>query len=62
MKVVIKFKSPDAIYEIIKGAYPRSERKRDEFCEEYFEYGDYGRIEVDTKTLAARLLPRSEWK
>jgi hypothetical protein len=72
MKVVIQFKNPDAIYEIINGKHPlpddeddispRMEHAREDFSEEYFEYGDYGRIEIDTETLAARLLPRKEWK
>jgi hypothetical protein len=71
MKVVIKFKNPDAIYEIIDGKHPlptddmeitpRMEQERDDFSDEYFEYGDYGRIEIDTETLACRLLPREEW-
>jgi hypothetical protein len=62
MKVRIKFKDPDVAWQIIKGAYPRSESKREAFSNEYFEHGEYGRIEIDTKTLVARLLPRREWK
>jgi hypothetical protein len=62
MKIVINFKSPDAIYEIMMARHPRSEDKQEKFCDEYFMYGDYGRVEIDTKTLTARLLPRSEWK
>lgn len=72
MKIVINFKSPDAIYEIINGKHPlpddedditpRMESEREAFSDEYFEYGDYGRIEVDTDTMQARLLPRAEWK
>lgn len=72
MKVQIQFKDPDAIYEIINGKYPlpdderditpRMEQAQEDFSEEYFEYGDYGRFEVDTETLVARLLPRKEWK
>lgn len=71
MKVQINFKNPDAIYEIINGKHPlpddanditpRMEQEREAFSDEYFEYGDYGRIEIDTQTLAARLMPRSEW-
>lgn len=71
-KVVIQFKNPDAIYDIINGKHPlpddeaditpRMEQAQEEFGEEYFEYGDYGRIEIDTETLAGRLLPRKEWK
>lgn len=38
------------------------EKQRDDFCSEYFEYGDYGMIEVDTDTMAVRLLPRKDWK
>lgn len=72
MKIVIQFKDPDAIYEILNGKHPlpddedeitpKMEEQRDDFCDKYFEYGDYGRIEIDTKTLAARLLPRDEWE
>lgn len=61
-KVTIKFKDPDVAHEIIRGAHPRSEPQQERFSEKYFEFGEYGRIEIDTKTLAARLLPRAEWK
>lgn len=72
MKVKIQFKDPDAIHEILNGKHPlpddvnditpKMEKARDEFCDQYFEYGDYGCIEVDTETMAARVLPRKEWK
>jgi hypothetical protein len=72
MKVIIQFKDPDAIHDIINAKHPlpddedditpRMEKAQEDFGDEYFEYGDYGRIEIDTETLAARLLPRSEWK
>lgn len=72
MKIQIQFKDPDAIYEIINAKHPlpddedditpRMERERDEFSKLYFQYGDYGCFEVDTETMQARLLPRSEWK
>lgn len=72
MKVIIQFKDPDAIYDIINGKHPlpdnadditpRMEKEREAFSDEYFEYGDYGNIEIDTETMGARLLPRSEWK
>jgi hypothetical protein len=72
MKVKIQFKNPDAIFEIVTARHampddedditPRMEKARDDFMDEYFEYGDYGVIEVDTDTMAARLLPRREWK
>lgn len=71
MKVQIRFKSPDAIFDIVTAHHsmpddedditPRMEKERDDFMDEYFEYGDYGCIEVDTDTLTARLLPRKEW-
>lgn len=71
MKVRIQFKDPDAIYEIVNGQHPlpddeddispRMEKLRDEFMEQFFEYGDYGLIEIDTDTMAARLVPRAEW-
>lgn len=72
MKIKIQFKDPDAIWEIINGKHPlpadegdltqNLEDARDKFSDEYFEYGDYGIIEVDVDTLETRLLPRSEWK
>lgn len=62
MKVVIKFKDPDVAHQLIKAAHPRSERKQEEFSNRYFEFGEYGRIEIDGGTLATRLLPRKEWK
>lgn len=68
----IQFKDPDLIYDLINAKHPlpadedditpRLEKQRDAFSEEYFEYGDYGRLEIDSETLTARLLPRSEWK
>jgi hypothetical protein len=61
-KVIIKFKDPDVAHEITRGAHPVSEIAREKFSQKYFEWGEYGRIQIDTKTLAARLLPRSEWK
>lgn len=71
-KIIIQFKDPDAIYDIINARHPlpdnedditpRMEKERDAFSDEYFEYGDYGNIEIDTETMTARLLPRSEWK
>jgi hypothetical protein len=72
MKLQIEFKDPDAIYDIINAKHPRpddegddtpnKQQAREDFSEQYFEYGDYGRLEIDTDTMTARLLPRSEWK
>jgi hypothetical protein len=72
MKIKIQFKDPDAIFEIVNGKHPlppdedditpRMEKQRDDFSDEYFEYGDYGMIEIDTETMGARLLPRKEWE
>lgn len=72
MKVQIQFKDPDTIFEIINGKHPlpddedditpRMEKDRETFSGEYFEFGDYGRFEIDTETMAARLVPRSEWQ
>lgn len=67
----IQFKDPDLIYDLINAKHPlpadddditpRLEKQREDFSEEYFEYGDYGRLEIDSETLTARLLPRREW-
>lgn len=71
-KVQIQFKDPDTIFDIVQAKVPfpddeddvtpRMEREREEFSDKYFEYGDYGRIEVDVTTMAARLIPRDEWR
>jgi len=72
MKIKLQFKDPDAIFEILNAKHPlpddedditpRMEKQRDDFSREYFEYGDYGMIEIDTDTMTARVLPRKEWK
>lgn len=71
-KFQIQFKDPDAIYEITNSRHPlpededditpRMEKEREAFDDKYFEYGDYGVIEIDAETLACRLVPRKEWK
>jgi hypothetical protein len=71
-KVIIQFKDPDAICDIINAKHPlpddedditpRMEKERYAFSHKYFEFGDYGNIEIDTDTMTARLLPRKEWK
>ena len=71
MKIQLSFKNPDAIYEITNGKHPlpddsdditpRLEKAREVFQDKFFEYGDYGVIEVDTETMACRLLPKKEW-
>jgi hypothetical protein len=72
MKVRIHFKDPDVIHEILEANHPlpddeeeitpRMEKQREDFSKKYFEYGDYGRIEIDTETMTGRILPRKEWK
>lgn len=72
MKHQIKFKDPDLIWNLINAKHPmpdneddwtpRLEKQRDKFSDTYFEYGDYGRIEIDALTLSCRLLPKKEWK
>lgn len=72
MKIQIRFKDPDAIYEITNGQHPlpsdadditpRLGKAREDFDDKFFEYGDYGVIEIDTKTMACRLMPKKEWK
>ena len=69
-KHIIQFKDPDLIYELINAKHPlpddedditpRMEKEREAFSDEYFEYGDYGWIEIDADTLACRLLTRKE--
>lgn len=72
MKIKLHFKDPDVIYEIINAKHPlpddegditpNMEKAREDFSDEFFEYGDYGVIEIDPATMTARLLPRKEWQ
>lgn len=72
MKMKIRFKDPDAIYDFLNAKHPlpddedditpRMEKEREDFSDQYFEYGDYGCIEIDSDTMTGRLLPRKEWK
>jgi hypothetical protein len=72
MKIHIQFKDPDAISDIIDDRLPypddagditpNMEIAREKFSSNYFEYWDYGVIEIDSKTLECRLLPRKEWR
>lgn len=71
-KVLIKFKDPDAIGELINSRHPLPdeedeasaalEGKREDFGGKYFLWGDYGAIEIDPATLECRLMPRAEWE
>jgi hypothetical protein len=71
-KIQIQFKNPDAIWEIINAKHPlpddeddvtpRMEKEREKFSSEFFEYGDYGVIEIDPVTMECKILPRKDWK
>lgn len=54
-KVTFHVKDPDVHSEI------RGEKKRQDFCDTYTEFGEYFMIEIDLDTKLGRLLPRSEW-
>lgn len=57
MKNRIQIKQPDL-------ELPRhwTDEEREAFHEKYAEFGEYYIIELDTRTLECRLLPKSEWK
>lgn len=69
-KYIIQFKDPDLIHELTNARHPlpadegditpKMEKQRENFQDLYFEYGDYGWIEIDAETLACRLLTRKE--
>jgi hypothetical protein len=71
-KIQIQFKDPDAIWEIINAKHPlpddeddvtpRMEKEREAFSSEFFEYGDYGVVEIDAATMECKILPRKDWK
>ena len=54
-KVIISFKDPDAIYEA-----DLSEEERRHIIDEYSEFGEYFRMEVDFSGKSGRLLRRDD--
>lgn len=68
----IQFKDPDLIYEILNAQHPlpededeitpKMEKAREAFSDKYFEYGDYGFLEINPRTLECRLIPRKEYR
>lgn len=66
MKLQVKFKDPDLISEYIDSVVPYKDSaacdaKRKKVADKYFEFGDYGALEVDTETGLGRLVPIKEW-
>jgi hypothetical protein len=67
VKLKIKFKDPDMIGDYINSAVPgdyedpKVEAAREKIADKYFEWGDYGAVEVDTETGEGRLVPIKEW-
>lgn len=67
MKLRVKFKDPDLIGEYLDQAVPgdyddpKVEAARDKLSRKYFEFGDYGGIEIDTEKGTGRLLTVKEW-
>lgn len=59
MKLRIQFKDPDLIGEYIYQA-AKSDDARDELSNKYFQYGDYGMVELDTETKTWRFVPVNE--
>ena len=61
-KIRIEFKDPDALWDIQEARYPGDDddpkvrKAREKFRREYTEFGDYGAIEIDPKTLKATLV------
>lgn len=56
----VRVKDPDLIYEYVRKA-ARSEKERQKLYDEFFEFGDYGMLELDTKTEKWRWLPLDDW-
>ena len=71
MKLTIRFKDPDLIYDYICAQAPfvdrykptaKEEKARAKLAEEFFEFGDYGCVEIDTVKGTGRLVPRKKWR
>ena len=71
MKLIIRFKDPDLIGEYIDAMAPcadeyqptaKEEKSREKLSDKFFEWGDYGCVEIDTVEGTGRLVPRKEWR
>ena len=72
MKLSIRFKDPDLIGEYLDAKFPphagedertaRQETAMRKHADLYFEFGDYGGMQIDTETGEGRLLKRTEWE
>lgn len=56
----VPFKDPDLIHEYVRKSV-RSEKARTEMYDTYFEHGDYGLIELDTKAGTFKFVPLEDW-
>jgi hypothetical protein len=66
MKLRITFKNPDLISEYIDSVVPyedsaKCDRAREKVADKFFEFGDYGAVEIDTEAGTGRLVPIKEW-
>lgn len=66
MKLRIKFKDPDLISyylcaECGNGDDAKTDQKREKLADKFFEFGDYGAVEIDTANGTGRLVPIKEW-
>ena len=71
MKLTIRFKNPGLIGDYLCDQVPfaddyeptaKEEKAREKLADKFFEYGDYGCVEIDTDEGTGRLVPRKEWR
>jgi hypothetical protein len=61
MKLVVTFKTPDAVADALKDV--PDEEPIHQLMGEFVEYGEYVRLEFDTETKTVRVIPVTEhWR
>jgi hypothetical protein len=56
-KVVLTFKTPDAVSDALKDLTPGDAAAVEELAEKYVEYGEYVHVELDTEKQTCRVRP-----
>lgn len=56
MKFTVTFKSPDAVDDALADIPANQRKKAEKICEEFFKYGEYVYVEIDTDAGTATVL------
>lgn len=62
MKIYTKIKDPDFFRYLASTVSPDPDNKaREDYCQRYFEHGEYGMLEYNTATQTGVFIPIAKW-